>query len=188
MHTQRWIDSSGAGRHLSNLLTTTRPTGKYPHDPDIILHFKWLWAQTQTPQIMHKISWVRGHQDSTLAFIDLPRNAQLHILADDLATAFARNQLTSKFPSWRTSLFFRASGISLIINGQRNTASLKEAMRFHINRNKNATIFAAITTSVDQDGMEYDRLSGHRDGFPRSPYGPKAQDLQSNSRLVTHRP
>ena len=131
LYTQIWIDSSGAGRHLSNLLKTSHRKRRYPHDPDLISHIQWLWRCM--PKVQHTIRWVKGHQDSNRPYHDLPRNAQLNVLADKLATAFAKGTLTKKCPSRANPMFFPASEVSLIINGQRNTAYPRESMRFHIN-------------------------------------------------------
>ena len=130
MHTQTWIDSSGAGRHISNMLKKKRQNRKYPHDPDLISHIQWLW--TQVPNISHKISWVKGHQDTKGSFKELPRNAQLNVLADELATTFARKQLSKKHPTKINPMFFQTSEVSLIVNGQRITAYPQAAIRFHI--------------------------------------------------------
>jgi hypothetical protein len=131
LYTQTWIDSAGAGRNLSNLLKQSRRKRRYPHDPDLISHIQWLWRCM--PKVQHTIRWVKGHQDSNRPYHDLPRNAQLTVLADKLATAFAKGTLTKKGPSRANPMFFPASEVSLIINGQRNTAYPKEGMRFHIN-------------------------------------------------------
>ena len=130
MHTQTWIDSSGAGRHISNMLKKKRQNRKYPHDPDLISHIQWLW--TQVPNISHKISWVKGHQDTKGSFKELPRNAQLNVLADELATTFARKQLSKKHPTKINPMFFQTCEVSLIVNGQRITAYPQAAIRFHI--------------------------------------------------------
>jgi hypothetical protein len=40
--------------------------------------------------VKHKLSWVKAHQDSSRPYDDLPRNAQLNVLADEQATAFPK--------------------------------------------------------------------------------------------------
>jgi ribonuclease HI len=90
LHLQTWIDSSGAGRQVSNLLHKKKQKRKYPHDADLISHIQWLATR--------KISWVRGHQDKKTPYSNLPRNAQLNVKADELATAFGQGKLTKKCP------------------------------------------------------------------------------------------
>ncbi len=131
IYTQTWIDSLGAGCHLCNLLNNHRKKRKYPHNPDLISCIQWLW--TQLPQVNETISWVKGHQDSDCGYQDLPRNAQLNMLADELATAVANRTLSTKMTSQKNPAFFLASAISLIINKQCNTAYPKETIWFHIN-------------------------------------------------------
>jgi hypothetical protein len=62
MHTKTWIDSSGAGRHLSNLLSSSKQKTTYPHDPDLLSHITWLWYVLT--MVKHNIGWVKSHQDS----------------------------------------------------------------------------------------------------------------------------
>jgi hypothetical protein len=131
LHTQTWIDSSGAGRHLSNMLLRRKTKRKYPHDPDLLAHVRWLWSQL--PNVTHKIRWVKSHQDRDKPFSDLPRNAQLNVIADGLATAFAKKELAQRHNPMENPLPFHACAISLIVNGQRITSYPKEAIRFHIN-------------------------------------------------------
>jgi hypothetical protein len=86
MSTKTWIDSSSAGQHISNMLQTKKTYGKYPHDPDLLAHIRWLWAKL--PTVDHSIGWVKSHQDRDVLYKDLPRNAQLNTIADRLATEY----------------------------------------------------------------------------------------------------
>ncbi len=78
--------------------------------------------------IQVEFKWVKGHQDQHNHTFNLPREAQLNIIADKLATSFhdvpdqqARSQHRSHpFPSCQASL---------IINGRRVTRNHKECIR-----------------------------------------------------------
>jgi hypothetical protein len=97
IYRETWIDSSGAGKHLKNMLVNKRTKRSYPHDPDLVAHIRWLWSAL--PQVSHSIRWVKSHQDSHHQFHDLPRNAQLNVMADALATDFAKRQLAGRLHS-----------------------------------------------------------------------------------------
>jgi hypothetical protein len=131
MHTKTWIDSSAAGRHLSNLLANKKTRISYPHDPDLLSHIQWLWQRLS--MVKHNIGWVKSHQDSKAPYHQLPRNAQLNILADSLATEFLTNPQTTRYRPKANPFFFPSCRISLTVNGQRVTAFPQEAIRFHIN-------------------------------------------------------
>ncbi len=96
LHLQTWIDSSGAGRHFPNLLTKKKSKRKYPHNANLISHIHRLWLHLS--KVNQKISWVKGHQDTQRSYSELPQNVQLNVLADKLATAFAKGQSTTKCP------------------------------------------------------------------------------------------
>jgi hypothetical protein len=104
IHTKTWIDSSGAGRHISNLLHKKTIKQSYPHDPDLLSHIRWLWLNL--PMVKQKIGWVKSHQDVNGQYDSLPRNAQLNILADALATEYAAKCKDSKYRPKGNPLFF----------------------------------------------------------------------------------
>ena len=104
MHTKTWIDSSSAGRHLESLLKKTNTTSKYPHDPDLLSHICWMWEQL--PTVTHTIGWVKSHQDSETPYINLPRNAQLNVLADRLATAYLEKTIPANLRPQKKSAIF----------------------------------------------------------------------------------
>jgi hypothetical protein len=131
---QVWMDSSSAGRHIQRLLRQENGKRKYPSDFDIISHIQWLWGKI--PAVIHKLSWVKAHQDSQRPYEELARNAQLNIQADRLATQYYENMSRNQRVSQANPLFFPASKVSLIVNGQRVTAQAKETLRFHITGTK----------------------------------------------------
>jgi hypothetical protein len=102
------------------MLKGVKKNRKYPHDPDLIAHIIWLWLVL--PCVQHQIRWVKSHQDLQQPYDELPRNAQLNVLADKLATEFANGKLTQKCPPWNNPMFFPQSRVTVIINGQRATA------------------------------------------------------------------
>ena len=84
------------------------------------------------PGIEWKIEWVKGHQDEGRPVEELPQNARLNVLADELATRYYHEVKATSKKSRTNSLFFPSSKIGLIVNGQRITANAPEAMRYHI--------------------------------------------------------
>jgi hypothetical protein len=131
---QTWIDNAGAVGHLKRLHRSVRPSRAYPNDQDLLSHIKWLW--TKLPRVDWKIDWVKGHQDSERPFEELQRNARLNVLADELATNFYHQVKATNQHSRRNSIFFPSSQIGIIVNGQRVTANVTEAIRYHISGTK----------------------------------------------------
>ena len=102
---------------------------QYPDDADILMHIQWLWKEI--PGITHVRRWVKAHQDSDTPYADLPWNARLNVMADSLATAYY-NTMTRQNKTVSNSHFYPSSRVSLLVDGQRTTANLAAAIRFHI--------------------------------------------------------
>ncbi len=62
--------------------------------------------------VKHNIGWVKSHQDSQSSYDNLPRNAQLNILANALATEYAKHP-NYKFQPKSNPQFFLSSQASL---------------------------------------------------------------------------
>ena len=82
-----WVDNSSALRHLNKLLSRKKTQNRYPQDPDILSHIQWLWSQLPAGPT-YKARWVKAHQDDQMPFEDLPLNAKLNVVADQLATQY----------------------------------------------------------------------------------------------------
>jgi hypothetical protein len=82
-----WVDNSSALRHLNKLLSRKKTQNRYPQDPDILSHIQWLWSQLPAGPT-YKARWVKAHQDDQMPFDDLPLNAKLNVVADQLATQY----------------------------------------------------------------------------------------------------
>ncbi len=93
------------------------------------MHIRWLWSQLH--QVEHNILWVKAHQDQETPYELLPRNAQLNTVADQLATQYMSEGRAAILPprSKNPMLF----PITLVVNGQRVTAHIKDTIRYHIN-------------------------------------------------------
>ncbi len=76
--------------------------------------------------------WVQAHQDSDRAFTDLPHNAQLNVLADQMAGNYLATIKSKALKPRAQPMLFTSMAISLIVNGQRITGKYKDVMRFHI--------------------------------------------------------
>jgi hypothetical protein len=132
--TTTWIDSDAARKHLGKMLDPTFvPKRKFPNDPDLLVHIKWLWKEL--PMIQHTIRWVKAHQDTRQPVGALPLNAQLNIKADQLATDYyqAMKSNTTKMIARANPLRLPACPVFITVNGQDITAKYKESIRFHIN-------------------------------------------------------
>ena len=132
MHT--WIDNKAVADHIFDMLKPHYTAKReYPHDADIISHIQWLW--TQLPHYSFTVGWVKSHQDKdgTVPFHSLPRNAQLNVLADSLATYYFQH---GKIRPRSQPHFFPSAKVSLLVNKQRVTAQYSEVIRFHVNGTK----------------------------------------------------
>jgi hypothetical protein len=126
-----WIDNDSGMRHLNRMLSRLPGKCQYPHDADILAHITWLW--TQFPTWKFEVKWVKAHQDDNRAFADLPHNAQLNVVADQMAAKYYTT-VRSSAPKPRTQpLSFPANAVAVTVNGQRIMAKYKEVLRFHIN-------------------------------------------------------
>ena len=126
-----WMDSSAAGKHLTNLLQKRQSKKKYPHDADLLAHINWLWLQLVG--VSHNIKWVKSHQDKTRPFETLPRSAQLNIRADTLASQYRSDVPSVPQVPRSNPEKFPACPVYVVVNGQRATAYVKDTIRYHIN-------------------------------------------------------
>jgi hypothetical protein len=157
LRTETWIDNVATQRHVVNLKQQSKPRRKYPHDADILAHIQWLWQELTS--VDHNIYWVKGHQDNTQQYHNLPRNAQLNIVADALASQYAEETHRVQLPPSKNPAVF----VTLLVNGQRVTAYLKESMRFHINGTRYASLatYKKNTSGQIKYGTQWTwRLSG----------------------------
>jgi hypothetical protein len=90
-----------------------------------------MWSQL--PSTSHQLKWVKAHQDADCLYCDLPWNARLNVEADSLATAYYETAKSSRMKPLVDPAFFPSSQVSLLVNGQRVTASIPEAICFHVN-------------------------------------------------------
>jgi hypothetical protein len=103
-----------------------------------------------------KLQWVRGHQNRSSDISHLPREAQLNIIADDLATSFHQRE-SQAARSHPCAHPFPSCHASLIIAGQRVTrnhkANIREAARgpqyFAYLRERNGWDSADILDNID---------------------------------------
>ena len=142
-----WIDNKAVANNIIKMLTQYYTASReYPHNADIIAHIQWMWEKM--PQYKFTAGWVQLHQDKdgTVPFSSLPANAQLNVMADELATHYFHHGLIR--PQTQP-LFFPSVKVSLIVNRQRVTAQYSDVIRFHIN-GTNTSYFSSPRTKTGQ--------------------------------------
>ncbi len=77
-----------------------------------------------------KIDWVKGHQDDKTPYDDLPRDAQLNIEVDHLATSYRESNKSQTRPKLAHCPLTK---VSISINGTRHPGKVEETIRFHVN-------------------------------------------------------
>ena len=125
-----WIDSESALSRLRKLQSGRLYSRAYPDDADVISHIQGLWSILQG--VTHTLKWVKAHQDDSCSFNDLQWSAKLNVIADSLATEYYNSTTHSGNRPNTNPLFFPSSKVSLLANGQRVTANISSAIRFHI--------------------------------------------------------
>jgi hypothetical protein len=126
-----WIDSASAIKQISNIIAGHKPRPAWPNDADILAHIRWLVKQSALYRITPR--WVKAHQNTETPLEQLPLNAKINTLVDELATCYRSTVIATSLRPRSNPLFFPASRISLIINGQRTTAQYNASIRYHIN-------------------------------------------------------
>ncbi len=113
LQVQTWIESSGAGLHLSNLLgmLKKRRCLMVSARPKSDTHFQWLWSCLL--RIKHNFSLVKGHQHSSQPCDTLPKNAQLNVLAD---VRYSISKVDLNKDTYCPALCVRTYRIRIILN------------------------------------------------------------------------
>jgi hypothetical protein len=155
-----WVDNASAHRHLNGLLTTRTHRTRYPNDPDILSHIQWLWDQLSWCQ--QEVRWVKAHQDKNSPLDQLPLNAKLNVIADQMATSYGEEAISTAARPRSQPAVFPTTRVYLTVNGQRTTGMYKEVMRFHINGTRLRSFLQsthkewrshAVWATIDMDGV-----------------------------------
>ncbi len=134
----RWLSASGwivptPSKNSTNCsMEGRRSNPSFPNDADILAHIAWLLCRLQVWDL--KVEWVKAHQDKNLDCDELPLNARINILADELATSY---QSTAKAPGKqpRAQASFLVAKVSYFTGKWRTGwfSQYDESIRFHVN-------------------------------------------------------
>ncbi len=158
---------------------------KYPHDPDMLAHIQWLWSELQ--QVTHQLAWVKSHQDENRRFEELPRNARLNILADELATMYLQEATASAQRPKSNPHFFPTSRVCLIVKGQRVTTWIAGNYLFSQQRPQSSKTLATTTPQLDQLHLVFHRYGGNWNGVCLIKSTREEESQQNGPQVVEHR-
>lgn len=120
-------DSRAALSKVTRILHRHSLESRQPPESDLLM-----LIQSLLMEIRRKVSfkWTKGHQDATTAYKSLPRDAQMNIDADFLATRYRQ---WGNLKSSRHIDHHPDQRISISIQGVRLTSQHDSCIRYHIN-------------------------------------------------------
>ena len=124
----RWlVDSTAAIKQVKTARRYKRICRRQPDNVDVISLIKDLSKELGRPM---KIDWVKGHQDDNKPYDELPRDAQLNIDVDKLATEYRDSKQSQTKPLLEHCPLTQ---VSIRINGILYPGNISDILRYHVN-------------------------------------------------------
>ena len=159
----RWlVDSTAAIKQTKTARRHRRVSRYQPDNVDVLALIRKLLREIKRPMT---IDWIKGHQDDKTPYDDLPRDAQLNIDVDYLATAYResnKSQTRAKLAHCPLTV------VSVLVNGVRHPGKVEDTIRYHVNgsplriyicEKNNWTQLTAAKVDWYSFGLQYRRLT-----------------------------